>query len=42
VLNAWLALGNGLHGRWLAVAVTVLTVTLTTVQAVRGAQWGAK
>lgn len=42
VLNAWLALGNGLQARWPATAVTVVLGIIVTVQAVRGAQWGAK
>jgi uncharacterized membrane protein len=42
LLNAWLALGNGLHGRWLAVGVTAVLGIITAVQAVRGAQWGAR
>jgi putative membrane protein len=42
VLNAWLALGNGMHGRWPAVVVTVIAGGITAVQAIRGAHWGAK
>lgn len=42
LLNAWLTLGNGLHGRWPAVGVTVIAGIITAVQAIRGAQWGAK
>jgi uncharacterized membrane protein len=43
VLNAWLALGNGLHDRcWPAAVVTVTAGIITAVQAIRGAQWGAR